>query len=164
MANFHIEPARIEDCGVILSFIRDLAEYEHLLDQVVATEDDVRRELFGEKSVIRAVVAWEDDKPVGFALYFFNFSTFLTRRGLYLEDLYVTPKCRGKGYGKQLMRHLARVAKQEGCGRFEWSVLDWNEPAIGFYESLGATVMLDWRICRLTGEALDRFAGNEGSK
>ena len=93
-----------------------------------------------------------------------NFSTFLTRRGLYLEDLYVTPKCRGKGYGKQLMRHLARVAKQEGCGRFEWSVLDWNEPAIGFYESLGATVMLDWRICRLTGEALDRFAGNEGSK
>ena len=164
MANFHIEPARSEDCGVILSFIRDLAEYEHLLDQVVATEDDVRRELFGEKSVIRAVVAWEDDKPVGFALYFFNFSTFLTRRGLYLEDLYVTPKCRGKGYGKQLMRHLARVAKQEGCGRFEWSVLDWNEPAIGFYESLGATVMLDWRICRLTGEALDCFAGNEGSK
>ena len=141
-----------------------MAEYERLLDQVVATEDDVRRELFGEKSVIRAVVAWEDDKPVGFALYFFNFSTFLTRRGLYLEDLYVTPKCRGKGYGKQLMRHLARVAKQEGCGRFEWSVLDWNEPAIGFYESLGATVMLDWRICRLTGEALDRFAGNEGSK
>lgn len=164
MANFRIEPARIEDCGAILSFIRDLAEYERLLDQVVATEDDVRRELFGEKSVIRAVVAWEDDKPVGFALYFFNFSTFLTRRGLYLEDLYVTPKCRGKGYGKQLMRHLARVAKQEGCGRFEWSVLDWNEPAIGFYESLGATVMLDWRICRLTGEALDRFAGNEGSK
>ena len=164
MANFRIEPARIEDCGVILSFIRDLAEYERLLDQVVATEDDVRRELFGEKSVIRAVVAWEDDKPVGFALYFFNFSTFLTRRGLYLEDLYVTPKCRGKGYGKQLMCHLARVAKQEGCVRFEWSVLDWNEPAIGFYESLGATVMLDWRICRLTGEALDRFAGNEGSK
>lgn len=164
MANFHIEVACPEDCGVILSFIRDLAEYEHLLDQVVATEDDIRRELFGEKSVIRAVIAWEDDKPVGFALYFFNFSTFLTRRGLYLEDLYVTPKCRGKGYGKQLMRHLAQVAKQEGCGRFEWSVLDWNEPAIGFYESLGATVMLDWRICRLTGEALDRFAANEGSK
>ena len=164
MANFHIEVARPEDCGVILSFIRDLAEYEHLLDQVVATEDDIRRELFGEKSVIRAVIAWEDDKPVGFALYFFNFSTFLTRRGLYLEDLYVTPKCRGKGYGKQLMRHLAQVAKQEGCGRFEWSVLDWNEPAIGFYESLGATVMLDWRICRLTGEALDRFAANEGAK
>ena len=164
MANFHIEVARPEDCGVILSFIRDLAEYEHLLDQVVATEDDIRRELFGEKSVIRAVIAWEDDKPVGFALYFFNFSTFLTRRGLYLEDLYVKPKCRGKGYGKQLMRHLAQVAKQEGCGRFEWSVLDWNEPAIGFYESLGATVMLDWRICRLTGEALDRFAANEGSK
>ena len=164
MANFHIEVARPEDCGVILSFIRDLAEYEHLLDQVVATEDDIRRELFGEKSVIRAVIAWEDDKPVGFALYFFNFSTFLTRRGLYLEDLYVTPKCRGKGYGKQLMRHLAQVAKQEGCGRFEWSVLDWNEPAIGFYESLGATLMLDWRICRLTGEALDRFASNEGAK
>ena len=164
MANFHIEVARPEDCGVILSFIRDLAEYEHLLDQVVATEDDIRRELFGEKSVIRAVIAWEDDTPVGFALYFFNFSTFLTRRGLSLEDLYVTPKCRGKGYGKQLMRHLAQVAKQEGCGRFEWSVLDWNEPAIGFYESLGATVMLDWRICRLTGEALDRFAANEGSK
>ena len=114
--------------------------------------------------MIRAVIAWEDDQPVGFALYFFNFSTFLTRRGLYLEDLYVTPKCRGKGYGKQLMRHLAQVAKQEGCGRFEWSVLDWNVPAIGFYESLGATLMLDWRICRLTGEALDRFASNEGAK
>ena len=164
MAIFHIEAARPEDCGVILSFIRELAEYEQLLDQVVATEDDIRRELFGDKSVIRAVIAWEDDQPVGFALYFFNFSTFLTRRGLYLEDLYVTPKCRGKGYGKQLMRHLAQVAKQEGCGRFEWSVLDWNEPAIGFYESLGATLMLDWRICRLTGEALDRFASNEGAK
>ncbi|MBO7173372.1 MAG: GNAT family N-acetyltransferase [Burkholderiaceae bacterium] len=164
MANFHIEAARPEDCGVILQFIRDLAEYERLLDQVVATEEDVRRELFGEKSVIRAVVAWEDETPVGFALYFFNFSTFLTRRGLYLEDLYVTPKSRGKGYGKQLMRHLAKTAKEEGCGRFEWSVLDWNEPAIGFYESLGATLMLDWRICRLTGEALDRFAGTEGCK
>ena len=164
MANFHIEAARPEDCGVILQFIRDLAEYERLLDQVVATEEDVRRELFGEKSVIRAVVAWEDETPVGFALYFFNFSTFLTRRGLYLEDLYVTPKSRGKGYGKQLMRHLAKTAKEEGCGRFEWSVLDWNEPAIGFYESLGATVMLDWRLCRLTGVALDRFAGTEGCK
>lgn len=164
MANFHIEPARPEDCGVILNFIRDLADYERLLDQVVATEEDIRRELFGEKSVIRAVIAWEDETPVGFALYFFNFSTFLTRRGLYLEDLYVTPKSRGKGYGKQLMRYLAQTAKQENCGRFEWSVLDWNEPAIGFYESLGATVMLDWRICRLTGEALDRFAGTEGCK
>ena len=107
MANFHIEPARPEDCGVILNFIRDLADYERLLDQVVATEEDIRRELFGEKSVIRAVIAWEDETPVGFALYFFNFSTFLTRRGLYLEDLYVTPKSRGKGYGKQLMRYLA---------------------------------------------------------
>ena len=136
MANFHIEAARPEDCGVILQFIRDLAEYERLLDQVVATEEDVRRELFGEKSVIRAVVAWEDETPVGFALYFFNFSTFLTRRGLYLEDLYVTPKSRGKGYGKQLMRHLAKTAKEEGCGRFEWSVLDWNEPAIGFMSRL----------------------------
>lgn len=164
MSNFHIEAARPEDCGTILTFIRELADYERLLDQVVATEEDIRRELFGEKSVTRAVIAWVDDVPVGFALYFFNFSTFLTRRGLYLEDLFVMPKYRGKGYGRAIMRYLAQTAKQEGCGRFEWSVLDWNEPAIGFYESLGATVMLDWRICRLTGEALDRFAQVEGGR
>lgn len=104
------------------------------------------------------MIAFENDKPVGFALYFYNFSTFLTRRGLYLEDIFVDPAYRGKGYGKALMKHLAQIAVDEQCGRFEWVVLEWNKPAIGFYEKIGAKLMNDWRLCRLTGEALERFA------
>lgn len=155
---FEIRPAEEKDCELVLNFIKKLADYEKLLDQVTATVDDVRRELFGESVTAHAVIAYEDDTPVGFALYFHNFSTFLTRKGLYLEDIFIDPTYRGKGYGKALMRYLAALAVKEKCGRFEWVVLEWNTPAIGFYEKVGATVLPDWRLCRLTGEALERFA------
>lgn len=158
---FEIRPAEEKDCALILDFIRQLAEYEKLLHEVKATVDDVRRELFGELPSAHALIAYENAVPVGFALYFYNFSTFLTRRGLYLEDIFVAPAYRGRGYGKALMRHLAKLAVEQKCGRFEWVVLEWNKPAIGFYEKVGAQVMQDWRLCRLTGEALNRFA--EGS-
>jgi GNAT superfamily N-acetyltransferase len=151
---FRIEPAQPRDTAVLLSLIRALAQYEQLTHLVVGTETQLHEELFGTRPVIEAVVGWEDEQPVGFALYFHNFSTFLARRGLYLEDLFVTPQARGRGYGKALMRHVARVAVSRECGRFEWAVLDWNRPAIDFYRSLGAEVLPDWRICRVTGEAL----------
>ena len=153
-----IAAARPEDCGVLFDLIRALAEYEKLTHLVVGTPDDLRRELFGERPVIEAVVAWEGDRALGFALFFQNFSTFLTRRGLYLEDLFVVPEARGRGIGKALIRLGARMAVERGCGRYEWAVLDWNTPAIEFYESIGAIVMPDWRICRITGEALNRLA------
>ena len=151
---FRIEPAQPRDTAVLLSLIRALAEYEQLTHLVVGTQTQLHEELFGARPVIEAVVGWEDEQPVGFALYFHNFSTFLARRGLYLEDLFVTPQARGRGYGKALMRHVARLAVSRECGRFEWAVLDWNRPAIDFYRSLGAEVLPDWRICRVTGEAL----------
>ena len=151
---FRIEPAQPRDTAVLLSLIRALAEYEQLTHLVVGSETQLHEELFGARPVIEAVVGWEDEQPVGFALYFHNFSTFLARRGLYLEDLFVTPQARGRGYGKALMRHVARVAVSRECGRFEWSVLDWNQPSIDFYKSLGAEVLPDWRICRVTGAAL----------
>jgi GNAT superfamily N-acetyltransferase len=149
-----IEAAQPRDAAVLLALIRALAEYEKLTHLVVGTEQQLREELFGARPVIEAVVGWEDGRAVGFALYFHNFSTFLARRGLYLEDLFVVPEARGRGYGKALMRHVARIAVERECGRFEWAVLDWNQPAIAFYRSLGAEVLPDWRICRLTGEAL----------
>jgi GNAT superfamily N-acetyltransferase len=155
---FRIEPARPQDAGVILQLIRGLAEYEKLSHMVVADESDVRRELFGPRAVVECVVGWEDERAVGFALFFHNFSTFLGRRGLYLEDLFVLPSARGGGYGKALIQHIAQLAVQRGCGRFEWAVLDWNQPAIDFYKALGADVLPDWRICRLTGDALNAFA------
>lgn len=151
---FRIEPAQPRDTVVLLALIRALAEYEKLTHLVVGTEAQLRAELFGARPVIEAVIGWEDERAVGFALYFHNFSTFLARRGLYLEDLFVVPEARGRGYGKALMRHVARIALERECGRFEWAVLDWNQPAIDFYRSLGADVLPDWRICRLTGEAL----------
>ena len=151
---FRIEPAQPRDTAVLLSLIRALAEYERLTHLVVGTEAQLREELFGARPVIEAVVGWENDSAVGFALYLHNFSTFLARRSLYLEDLFVVPQARGRGYGKALMRHVARVAVERECGRFEWSVLDWNQPSIDFYRSLGAEVLPDWRICRITGEAL----------
>ncbi|MGE5339312.1 MAG: N-acetyltransferase family protein [Gemmatimonadota bacterium] len=154
---FRIEPARPQDCGVLLSLIRGLAEYEKLTHMLVGTEQQLRRELFGERPAIEAVIGWEHARPVGFALFFHNFSTFLTRRGLYLEDLFVVPEARGRGIGKALMLHLARLAVERGCGRFEWAVLDWNQPSIDFYKSLGAEVLPDWRICRISGEALARL-------
>jgi GNAT superfamily N-acetyltransferase len=153
-----IESARPQDCAVLLSLIRALAHYERLSHLVVGTEGQLRDELFGARPVIEALVGWEDERAVGFALYFHNFSTFLARRGLYLEDLFVVPQARGRGHGKALMRHVARIAVERGCGRFEWSVLDWNRPAIEFYRSLGAEVLPDWRICRVSGDALARLA------
>ena len=155
-----IRAARESDVAVLHGLIGALADYEKLAEQVVGTAEDLRRELFGARPVIEAVVAWEATSALGFALYFHNYSTFLARRGLYLEDLFVVPEARGRGVGKALIRHCARVAVERGCGRFEWSVLDWNQPAIDFYRSIGAKILPDWRICRIMGEALTRFAAS----
>ena len=157
-----IRPARPEDCETLHELIRDLAEYERLAHAVVGSVEDLRAELFGGQPVIEAALAWEADRAVGFALWFHTYSTFLARRGLWLEDLFVVPDARGKGRGKALLKYCARLAVARGCGRFEWSVLDWNAPSIAFYEAAGATVMSGWRICRMAGEALERFA-TEGS-
>lgn len=162
--SFRIETARPQDCGVLLELIRGLAEYEKLTHMVVGTEAQLARELFGERPVIEAVIGWERARPVGFALYFHNFSTFLARRGLYLEDLFVVPPARGRGYGKALMQHVARIAVERGCGRFEWAVLDWNQPSIDFYKSLGAELLPDWRICRVSGDALARLGGRDSAR
>jgi GNAT superfamily N-acetyltransferase len=141
---FSIHPARPQDVAHIFTLIRGLAEYEKLSHLVTGTEAQLHEELFGARPVIECVLAWEDDVTVGFALYFYNFSTFLARRGLYLEDLFVIPAARGRGHGKALMLYLAQVAVRRGCGRFEWSVLDWNQPSIDFYRSLGAEPVDGW--------------------
>jgi GNAT superfamily N-acetyltransferase len=153
-----IIPATERDIPLVLSFIRKLAEYEKLSDQVVATEDLLREGLFGERRVAEVVLAYLDAQPVGFALFFHNFSTFVGRAGIYLEDLFVEPAHRGKGVGKALLAYVASVAVERGCGRFEWAVLDWNTPAIDFYRSLGAVPLDDWTLFRLTGDALNRVA------
>jgi len=153
-----VRPAATADAGVVLTFIRKLAEYEKLSHDVVATESTLRATLFGAKPYAEVVLAELDGTPVGFALYFYNFSTFLAKPGLYLEDLFVDPECRGRGVGKALLIYLAKLAKARGCGRFEWSVLDWNESAISFYKSLGAVPMDEWTIFRETGEALTALA------
>ncbi len=155
-----ITPAIAADVPIILHLIESLAAYEKLSHEVIATEAALREALFGDRPGAECLIAREHGAPVGFALYFHNFSTFLSRRGLYLEDLFVEPAHRGKGYGKALLQHLAQLAVARGCGRMEWSVLDWNASAIGFYESLGAALMSDWRIFRLTGEALRAFAAS----
>jgi GNAT superfamily N-acetyltransferase len=155
-----IVPATEADVPAIVALIHALADYERLSHEVVATEDDIRRGLFGARSYAEVILAKEGEATVGFALFFHNYSTFLGRPGLYLEDLFVLPDQRGRGYGKALLAALARVAVDRGCGRFEWSVLDWNEPAIGFYRRMGARVMDEWRICRVTGEALARLAAH----
>lgn len=154
MAPLRIEPATAQDVGLILGFIRELAEYERMLGQVVATEDMLREQLFGARPGAEVVIARWDGEPAGFALFFHNFSTFLGRRGLYLEDLFVRPAFRGRGVGRALLEFLAHVAVERGCGRLEWWVLDWNEAAIGFYRGLGAAAMSDWTVYRLTGEPL----------
>ena len=155
-----ITPAWPADVPVILRLIRALADYERLSHQVVATEADLHAALFATAGGPECLIAREHGEAVGFALYFHNFSTFLGRRGLYLKDLFVEPAQRGKGHGRALLQRLAAIAVERGCGRLEWSVLDWNAPAIGFYESVGATVMPDWRICRMTGEPLQAFAAS----
>ena len=146
-----------QDTPLILDFIKKLAAYEHLLDQVVADEDTLADQLF-EKKNAEVLFALEDGEEVGFALFFHNFSTFLGRAGLYLEDLFILPEHRGKGYGKAILQKLAAIAVERGCGRMEWWCLDWNQPSIGFYKSLGAEPMSDWTVYRLTGEILRDLA------
>lgn len=156
--NTSIRPATPADVGLILQLIRELAEYEKLLDRVVATEPLLHEALFGEKPRAEVLIAQVDGQTAGFALFFHNFSTFVGRAGLYLEDLFVRPNFRKFGIGKMLLTHLARLAVERGCGRFEWAVLDWNEPAIGFYRKLGAQPQDDWTVFRVDGEALQRLA------
>lgn len=162
-SDIRIESARAQDVPRLLTLIRALAEYEKLSHLVVGTEEQLYEELFGTRPVIESVLAWEGERALGFALFFHNFSTFLARRGLYLEDLFVVPEARGRGIGKALIRHGAQLAVQRGCGRYEWSVLDWNTPAIDFYRSIGADLLPDWRICRMTGDALARLAGRDAA-
>lgn len=154
-----IRPARLEDVPTLLTLIRALARYERLEHEVVGTEEDLREHLFGDRPRVEALLVDEGGQAVAFALFFHNYSTFLCKPGLYLEDLFVLPEHRRKGYGKALLSALARLARERGCGRFEWAVLQWNEPAIAFYRSLGAQTMDDWRVLRVSGEALERLAG-----
>ena len=158
MAEARIRAATEGDVPLILSLIRELAEYEKLSDEVVATEDGLRESLFGERRYAEVLIAEHDGDPAGFALFFHNFSTFLGKPGVYLEDLYVRPAFRGSGIGKKLLVHLASLAKRRGCGRLEWWVLDWNEPSIGFYKKLGAVPMDDWTVYRVSGSALEDLA------
>lgn len=154
-----IRPAVASDSALILQFIRDLAEYEKLLDSVEATEAHVKAALFGENPRAFCDIAEIDGAPVGFALWFYNFSTFVGRHGIYLEDLFVRPEARGSGAGKALLANLARRCVDENLGRLEWAVLDWNAPSIAFYDSLGAAAMDEWIVRRMTGEALRKLAG-----
>jgi len=150
--------ATAADTSIILEMIRELAEYERLADEVVADEAGLHRSLFGERPHAEVLIAEVNGEPVGFALFFHNFSTFLGRPGIYLEDLFVRPSARDRGIGAALLARLARLAVERGCGRLEWSVLDWNEPAIGFYRKLGAVAMEEWTAFRLTGDALESLA------
>jgi GNAT superfamily N-acetyltransferase len=156
-----IRPATAADVPTILSFIRGLAKYERLEDACVATEESLRATLFGARPYAEVVFACLNGTPVGFALFFHNYSTFLAKPGIYLEDLFVNPEVRGRGLGKLLLQWLAKTAIERDCGRLEWSVLDWNEPSILFYKSLGAVPMSEWQIFRLTGPALGALAGQE---
>jgi len=158
-SNFQIRRATESDVPVILSFIRQLAEYERLSHEAVMTEDILRESLFGSRPAAEVLLGYSGDRPVAFAVFFHNFSTFLGRSGLYLEDLFVIPEMRGRGFGRALLAELARIARERKCGRFEWAVLDWNEPAIKFYKAIGAVPMDEWTIFRVTGEALNRLAG-----
>ncbi len=156
---FALRPARADDCSAIVGLIRELAEFEHLGHLVKVTPEQLQRQLFGERPVAGAIVAEIDGGTVvAFALFFTNFSTFLGQPGLYLEDLYVQPAQRQRGIGQALLKHLGALAVERGCGRFEWSVLDWNVHAIALYQKMGAVVMPEWRICRVTGEALQAYA------
>ncbi len=158
-----IRPATIDDCESLVCLIRELAVYEKLGDEAKATTEDLRRDLFGERIHAEAILAEEAGEAVGFALFFTNYSTFRGRPGLYLEDLFVKPKFRGLGLGTRLLARLARIAVDRGCGRFEWAVLDWNEPSIGFYRSLGARPMDEWTVFRLDESALTQLADRDKS-
>jgi len=158
VTGFRIEPASERDVPLILQLIKGLAEYEKLAHEVVATEDSLRASLFGARPDAEVVIAYAGSEAVGFALFFHNYSTFLGKRGLYLEDLFVLPAWRGRGAGQALLTYLARLAEERGCGRFEWSVLDWNEPALRFYAALGAVPQSEWTVQRLTGTPLAALA------
>jgi GNAT superfamily N-acetyltransferase len=155
---FEIRTARAEDVPIILQLIRDLATYERAPNEVTATEEQLVEVLFGPRPSAEVMLAFEEDTAVGFAVFFHNFSTWLGRPGLYLEDLFVKPEVRGKGYGRALLVHLAKIARERGCGRMEWAVLDWNDPAIQFYRKLGAKPLDEWTVFRLTGEGIAKLA------
>jgi GNAT superfamily N-acetyltransferase len=157
-SQFHIRRATAQDIPLVLAFIRELAEYERLSHVVSATEAELRASLFGAHPGAEVLLGFAGDTPAGFAVYFHNFSTFLGVHGLWLEDLFVRPALRRRGYGRALLLHVARIARERGCGRFEWAALDWNEPAIRFYKSLGAVALDDWTIFRVTGPALGKLA------
>jgi len=157
----NIRTATEADVALILEFIKALAGYERLADRVVATEETIRTTLFGTPRFAEVLIAESDGAAVGFALFFHNYSTFLAQPGIYLEDLFVKPEARGRGFGKALLARLASIAKSRNCGRLEWAVLDWNQPSIDFYKTLGAVCLDDWRIFRLTGTALDALASKE---
>ena len=161
-ASISISAATRDDVPVILAFIRGLAEYEKLAHACVATEEALRRTLFGDRPAAEVLIARSDETPVGFALFFQSYSTFLAKPGIYLEDLFVLPEHRGRGAVKALLARIAQIAQDRDCGRLEWSVLDWNAPAIGFYQRLGATVMPDWHICRMTPTEFGRLADSGG--
>ncbi|NKB69429.1 MAG: GNAT family N-acetyltransferase [Candidatus Latescibacteria bacterium] len=158
MNEFRLRPATADDVPLILDFIRQLAAYERLSHEVVATQADLQRTLFGPRPAAEVVIGFIDDEAAGFALFFHNYSTFLGQQGIYLEDLFVAPTHRGKGLGKALLVHLAGLAVERNCGRLEWSVLDWNEPALEFYRSLEAVAMDEWTVHRVTGQTLEKLA------
>jgi GNAT superfamily N-acetyltransferase len=157
---FEIREATESDVPLILQYIRDLAEYERLAHMVVATEEQLRLTLFGAVRLAEVLIGSDDGVPAGFAIFFHNYSTFLAQPGVYLEDLFVKPEFRGRGYGKALLIRLAQIARDRNCGRVEWAVLNWNEPSIAFYKSLGARPMEDWSVFRLTGEKLEALAAS----
>lgn len=160
MKDLLLRPATIDDVSLILSFIKKLSVYEKLSGEVVATEEGLRESLFGNRPAAEVILAFLSGRPVGFALFFHNFSTFRGRQGLYLEDVYVDEDVRGRGIGKRILAELARIAVERRCDRFEWAVLNWNTSAIDFYKSLGAVPMSDWTVFRMTGESLRSLAGN----
>jgi GNAT superfamily N-acetyltransferase len=162
--SIRIAPVAEHDVPTLFRLVQALADYERLAHLVVATEADFRDALFGARPAIEAVLAWADGKPAGYALWFHTFSTFLGKRGLYLEDLFVLPEYRGQGIGRALLSHLAGIAVERGCGRMEWVVLDWNEPAIGFYKRIGGEPLDDWKVFRLTGKALEALGSKELGK
>jgi GNAT superfamily N-acetyltransferase len=156
--NLDIRPATVNQTPLILKLIKELAVYEKMLDIVVTTEDDLKETLFGENKSAEVVIGYYNNKPVGYALFFYNYSSFMGRPGLYIEDIYVRQEHRGKGFGRAFLIYLARIARERKCGRMEWAVLDWNEPSIKFYKKLGAVALYDWTIFRLSKNALENLA------
>ncbi len=161
MSEIKIRDAKVSDAELILKFVTELAIYEKAENEVKASVSDIERTLFSDDNTAKAIISYVDGEAVGFAVYFLNYSTWLGKNGIYLEDLYVTPEYRGSGAGVKLIKHIAKIAVEKDCGRFEWSVLDWNEPAIDFYNSIGASPQDEWIIYRLTGDALKSFASED---